>query len=109
MGQVISLVNGKLVAKEVVGNSNPGDKKRWYEIPAPQYQSLLDVARKDGIDLDGDSDRAKTVKANKAANTIINLVIEDFLQRRKAMGEAEEKAGANVPSPGAKLAPTKTK
>lgn len=109
MGQIISLVNGKLVAKEVAGNSNPGNKKRWYEIPAPQYESLLDIARKDGIDLDGDTDRSKIVKANKAANTIINLIIEDFLQKRKAMGEAEEKAKANVPSPGAKAAPTKTR
>jgi len=110
MAQETSLVNGKLVAKEVSGNgSNPGNKKRWYEIPGTQYKSLLDVARQDEIDIDGDTDRTKTVKANRAASTIINLIIEDFLLRRKAMGEAEEKAKGNEPLTGVKGAPTKTK
>lgn len=91
--QIVKLVNGKLVAEEVKGNPGSADKKHWYEIPNAQYQALLAIARKDGLDVNGDTNRTRTVKENKAANTIINLVVEDFIVKRKEV-ETKPKVGA---------------
>lgn len=94
--RIVKLVNGKLVTEEVKGEvSKAGDKKRWYEIPNGQYDSLLAIAKKDGLDLDADTDRSRTVKENKAVSTIINLVVVDFMAKRKEMEDkAPGKPGA---------------
>jgi len=92
--QIVKLVNGKFVAEDVKGGGNPNGKRHWYEIPDDQYQPLLAIARKDGLDVNADNDRSRTIKENKAVFTIMNLVLEDFITKRKAMEAKLAPAGA---------------
>jgi len=96
--QIVKLVDGKLVAEEVKGNSNPGEKRHWYELPDAQYRALLAVGKKDGLDVDADTDRGRTVKENRAVNTIINLVLEEFLAKRQQLEAKGPQPAAKVPA-----------
>ena len=100
--QIVKLVNGKFVAEEVKGNSNPGEKRHWYEIPDAQYQALLAVGKRDGLDLDAEGDRGRTVKENRAVYTIINLVLEEFLAKRQQLEAKGQPQTAAKTSTGAK-------
>ena len=99
MGQQVKLVNGKFVAEEVKGNSDPEAKRHWYEIPDAQYQALLAVGKQDGLDLAADTDRGRTVKENRAVNTITNLVLEDFLAKRQQLeAKGQPQPAAKAPA-----------